>query len=65
MSDDNSSPLKLIPFMQEQEKMYLELLLKQNDWKMAKSAAVAGISRKSLWEKLKKHGISKPTLAPV
>lgn len=57
--------LKLHPFLEEHEKHYLETLLNMNDWQMMKTAKAAGISRKCLWQKMKKHGIrreAKPKL---
>lgn len=43
--------------LDEAERTALLDALERNKWAMTKSAADLGISRKSLWEKLKRHGI--------
>jgi DNA-binding NtrC family response regulator len=40
------------------ERRYIESALRANRWRMAETAAALGISRKNLWEKLRKLGIA-------
>ncbi|CAG0982129.1 Transcriptional regulatory protein ZraR [Myxococcaceae bacterium] len=40
------------------ERRYIESALRANRWRMAETAAALGISRKNLWEKMKKLGIA-------
>jgi transcriptional regulator with PAS, ATPase and Fis domain len=51
-------PLAVV--MKEFEKDYLLRVLRQTRGARAEAAALLGISRKTLWEKLKEHGISLP-----
>jgi len=39
------------------ERQYIEQILKSKQGRIADTAAVLGISRKNLWEKMKKLGI--------
>ncbi len=50
----------LIQHLDACEKRYLEQMLHANDWRVGDSAASLGISRKTLWQKMRKHGISEP-----
>ncbi|GBC58976.1 two component, sigma54 specific, transcriptional regulator, Fis family [Stutzerimonas stutzeri] len=43
------------------EKRYLEQALSLQQWRIGDTAEALGISRKTLWEKMKKHGIAEPT----
>lgn len=58
------SHLKLKDFIQEQEKHYLLILLEWNKWQIGRTAEAAGISRKSLWKKMKDYGIKTPYRLP-
>jgi DNA-binding NtrC family response regulator len=40
------------------EKRYLERVLRRNEWRISDTAAALGISRKNLWEKMRRYGIS-------
>ena len=44
--------------MEENEKMLILRMLKQSDYNKRKTAALLEISRKTLYNKLKKYGIS-------
>src|SRR5262249_28611970 len=44
----------------EYEREYLLRALEANGWSRVRTAEVLGISTKSLWEKLRHHGIQKP-----
>ena len=48
----------LADYLQACERRYIENALRANRWRMAETAAVLGISRKNLWEKLRKLGIA-------
>ncbi|RZI40400.1 sigma-54-dependent Fis family transcriptional regulator [Herbaspirillum sp. HC18] len=48
----------LYEYLHSCEKRYIELALQSNDGKIGETAASLGISRKSLWEKMHKLGIS-------
>ena len=50
--------LQLDSFIAQQERAFLLEQLTRHDGKIAKTAAVLGISRKTLWEKMRKYGIS-------
>lgn len=43
------------------EKHYLEQALAAHTWRIGESADSLGISRKNLWEKMRKHGIVEPS----
>lgn len=44
--------------LEECERQYLLQELTRNDWQMTKTAAAIGISRKSLWERLRRLGLT-------
>jgi len=46
------------PTLEEVERRYIELVLRDAKGNQTKAAAVLGISRKALWEKRKRYGIS-------
>ncbi len=46
-------------FIQTRERDYIDLALRENDWNMSNTATALGISRKSLWEKMKKYKLHK------
>ena len=50
--------LQLDSFIAQQERAFLLEQLTRHDGKIAKTATVLGISRKTLWEKMRKYGIS-------
>ncbi len=47
----------LTDYLGSYERHYIEQTLKGKEGRIAESAAVLGISRKTLWEKMKKLGI--------
>jgi len=57
--DENTSK-KLTDAKNEFEKKYLLKILKQNSWKMGKTAQILGIDRTNLYKKMQRHGIQKP-----
>ncbi len=46
------------PTLEEVERRYIELVIREAKGNQTKAAAVLGISRKALWEKRKRYGIS-------
>lgn len=48
----------LADYLQDCERHYIENALRANRWRMAETAAAIGISRKNLWEKMRKLGIA-------
>ena len=44
-------------YLDEREREYIDQALAANGWRIADTASVLGISRKNLWEKMKKLGI--------
>ena len=44
-------------FLKEQEKEYIEKTLITHEWKIIKTAKILGISRKCLWEKMRRYSI--------
>ncbi|MGO8879825.1 MAG: sigma 54-interacting transcriptional regulator [Desulfomonilaceae bacterium] len=50
------------PNLSENEKVFLENALSRNAWNMKKTARELGIGRSTLYSKLKKYRIAKPTL---
>ena len=51
-----------VPNLSENEKVFLENALSRNAWNMKKTARQLGIGRSTLYSKLKKYRIAKPTL---
>jgi two-component system response regulator HydG len=51
-----------VPNLSENEKSFLEKALSRNDWNKKKTAQELGIGRSTLYSKLKKYRIVKPTL---
>lgn len=50
----------LIAHLDACEKRYVEQALAANRWRVGESAESLGISRKTLWEKMRKHSIAEP-----
>ena len=46
--------------LEECERQYLLQELTRNDWQMTKTAAAIGISRKNLWERLRRLNLTLP-----
>jgi DNA-binding NtrC family response regulator len=53
---------RLVEYLMDCERQYLRIVLDQHDWHMTRSAEALGISRKSLWDKLRRLGIRPVTL---
>ena len=49
--------------LEDCERQYLLQELTRHDWQMAKTAAAIGISRKNLWERLRRLGLTVPARA--
>lgn len=59
-SGENITPcceMKLRDSMNEHERNYLLEKLKSHQWRISETASCLGISRKNLWEKMKRHEI--------
>ena len=50
----------LIAHIDACEKRYIEQVLSAHAWRVGETADALGISRKTLWEKMKKHGVAEP-----
>jgi DNA-binding NtrC family response regulator len=50
----------LIAYLDACEKRYIEQALVAHLWRIGETAEALGISRKNLWEKMRKHGIAEP-----
>jgi transcriptional regulator of acetoin/glycerol metabolism len=46
-----------LPSLDDQEKAYIQWVLKEVDGNRSQAAAILGIDRVSLWRKLKRYGI--------
>jgi DNA-binding NtrC family response regulator len=49
--------LRLEEFLRDQERAYIQRTLAHHDWQITTTAEALGISRKSLWERMKRLGI--------
>jgi DNA-binding NtrC family response regulator len=49
--------------LEQCERQYLLQELTRNDWQMAKTAAAIGISRKNLWERMRRLKLAVPARA--
>ena len=49
-------------FLQARECAYIDVTLREHDWNIMSTAVKLGISRKTLWEKMKKYDIHKPSV---
>ncbi len=49
-----------IPSLDDQERAYIQWVLKEVDGNRSRAAAILGIDRVSLWRKLKRYGIGEP-----
>lgn len=52
---------KLIAHLDACEKRYIEQALAASQWRIGETAENLGISRKNLWEKMRKHAIADPS----
>lgn len=60
VTDDCSPPRHLAAHLQDAERHWIIHTLENHDWQINASAAALGISRKTLWEKMKKLEIQRP-----
>jgi transcriptional regulator with PAS, ATPase and Fis domain len=58
MSVVQAGDASLGAYLADCERRYIQQVLERNQWHMGQTAAALGISRKNLWEKMKKLGIS-------
>ncbi len=56
-NEEESRTLKT--FLQTREHTYIDVTLRENDWNIMNTATTLGISRKSLWEKMKKYDMQR------
>ncbi|MDH3690769.1 MAG: sigma-54 dependent transcriptional regulator [Gammaproteobacteria bacterium] len=59
---DGDDDHTLTSFLLTRERAYIDGILKEHDWNIMNSAARLGISRKNLWEKMKKYDMHKAAL---
>ena len=50
----------LSDYLKDCERRYLQQALRRNAWRIGRTAVALGISRKTLWEKMGRHGIEPP-----
>lgn len=50
----------LIAYLDACEKRHIERMLAAHTWRVGETAEALGISRKNLWEKMRKHAIAQP-----
>jgi len=55
-----AAPLTLVSFLQDCEKRYLVQELTHHEWHMGQTAKAIGISRKNLWERLRRLDLQAP-----
>jgi len=57
--EDRADPAipELKPYLEQCEQLHLIKILNANNWQIGKSAKQLGISRKNLWERMKRLGI--------
>jgi DNA-binding NtrC family response regulator len=55
----------LITYLDACEKHYIEQILAAHAWRVGETADSLGISRKTLWEKMRKHDIADPSKRPA
>jgi len=59
--EDQEGPESLAEFVQACERRYIEQSLAENDWRIKETAAALNITRKNLWEKMRKYDIKSAT----
>ena len=58
--DDDNTAASLAEFVAQSEKRYISKALNDHEGHLGRTAGALGISRKNLWEKMKKLGLSSP-----
>ena len=56
-NDSTASP-SLADYLMSCERDYLQVALERHEWHMTRTAEALGIARKTLWEKMRRLGIS-------
>ena len=56
----SGTPLTLTSFLQDCERRYLLQELTRHEWHMGQTAKAIGISRKNLWERLRRFDLQVP-----
>lgn len=56
---DEATPERLADYLAKCEHAYITHMLEQNDWRIIKIAEQLGISRKALWDKMRRLGITR------
>jgi DNA-binding NtrC family response regulator len=54
---DPSSEIELKAYLERCERGHIRQALEDHDWRVAETASALGISRKNLWEKMRRHAI--------
>ncbi|OOC10708.1 sigma-54-dependent transcriptional regulator [Thioalkalivibrio halophilus] len=57
---DPASRPPLADYLQAQEAAYIRQALEHHEWRITQTAEHLGISRKNLWEKMRRHGLQGP-----
>lgn len=52
-----AAPASLVEYLMDCEREYLRMMLDRHNWHMTRTAEVLGITRKSLWDKLRRLDI--------
>lgn len=60
INEEQESTLSLKETLEQYEESFLRETLEHHDWKINESAKSLGISRKSLWEKMRRYEIDQP-----
>jgi DNA-binding NtrC family response regulator len=60
-AEDARGPESLAEFVQACERRYIEQALAENEWRIKETALALSITRKNLWEKMRKYGIRSAT----
>ena len=55
-----ATDMALGTYLQGQERAFILRALETHDWRITETAEHLGISRKNLWEKMRRHGIQSP-----
>jgi DNA-binding NtrC family response regulator len=55
-----ATPVALKGYLEDCERDHIAQILEEHGWRVAETAAALGISRKNLWEKMRRHGIERP-----
>ncbi len=59
--DESGAAASLRAAVAEAEQETIRRVLEQSDWTIGRAASALGISRKNLWEKMRRYGINRPS----